>query len=51
MCKAWQSENTLYYGEQRVEETLAVREVKRGARQKDVGNERPNGTTNAPENH
>lgn len=33
------------------EETLAVREVKCGARQKDVGSDSPSGTTNAPENH
>lgn len=33
------------------EETVAVREVKCGSHQKDVGSDNPNGTTDTPENH
>lgn len=50
VCTMWQSENSLYYGDQS-EEILAVREVKCGAHQKHIGSESPNGTTDAPENH
>lgn len=51
VCKAWQSENSLYYGETKGEETVAVREVKCGSHKKDVGSDSPNGTTDTPENH